>query len=65
MGSEHNYVVIAFQFHFGTIDRIEKADFEKLMRSFNSTLVRLIVTYCWAANIAHSFQFHFGTIDSR
>jgi len=40
-----------FQFHYGTIDTIEIVDEGKLLRGFNSTMVRLILTAQF-----HTFQ---------
>jgi len=54
----------AFQFHFGSVERIIFHIYELHMQHFNSTLVRLKdYDGLYTRRTAKLFQFHFGSVE--
>ena len=53
---------LTFQFHYGTIKRIELCIAVTICIHFNSTMVRLKVGLYVSSGSPPSFQFHYGTI---
>ena len=55
-----------FQFHYGTIGSDYSLNNRLLVGCFNSTMVRLVVTFKSPKNnIFFWFQFHYGTIGRK
>ena len=56
-------VILRFQFHYGTIKRVEGRAGQSKAGDFNSTMVRLkAFARTLPVNTASLFQFHYGTI---
>ena len=57
---------VAFQFHSGTIKRMDAMAYKVLQKSFNSIVVRLkVASETVKRQIETPFQFHSGTIKRR
>ena len=57
-----NIKLNSFQFHYGTIKRLNSSGKCGKLRNFNSTMVRLKVISVVEQSPASLFQFHYGTI---
>ena len=57
--------VLLFQFHYGTIKSQHQIEINRTFQSFNSTMVRLKVSYSSIHYSFHMFQFHYGTIKRQ